>query len=109
MNIRQFIPRKDCKAFAKCGVKSLSHCRRYRGEDSECSGCTLIRRKPRNRMCDTYGNEMKMCARCGKYLYLNRFYNITVTSHGKKYHCLSSWCRMCTSESNRKTNAKFKK
>ena len=38
--------RVDCKAFAKCGVKSLSHCRRYRGEDNYCKGCTLIRRKP---------------------------------------------------------------
>ena len=51
--------RVDCKAFAKCGVKSLSHCRRYRGEDTYCKGCTLIRRKPRNRMFDADGREMK--------------------------------------------------
>ncbi|UVP64293.1 hypothetical protein NXW33_18360 [Bacteroides fragilis] len=30
MNIIQTIPRIDCKAFAKCGKKSLSHCRRYK-------------------------------------------------------------------------------
>ena len=34
--------RVDCVAFAKCGVKSLSHCRRYRGEDNYCKGCTLF-------------------------------------------------------------------
>lgn len=42
MNIRQFVPRKDCKAFAKCGFKSLSRCRRYRGEDKTCKGILLF-------------------------------------------------------------------
>ncbi len=45
--------RIDCRNFAKCGVKSLSHCRRYRGEDAGCRGCTLIHRKPRNHMYDS--------------------------------------------------------
>ena len=92
--------RVDCKAFAKCGVKSLSHCRRYRGEDNYCKGCTLIRRKPRNRKIDAGGREMKKCTHCGHYFYLNRFYANTITSHGKKYRCLSSWCRMCMSQVN---------
>ena len=35
MSTHSFV-RVDCKAFAKCGVKSLSHCRRYRGEDNYC-------------------------------------------------------------------------
>ena len=71
MSTHSFV-RVDCKAFAKCGVKSLSHCRRYRGEDNY----------------------------CGHYFYLNRFYANTITSHGKKYRCLSSWCRMCMSQVN---------
>ena len=75
--------RVDCKAFAKCGVKSLSHCRRYRGEDNYCKGCTLIRRKPRNRKFDAGGREMKKCTHCGHYFYLNRFYANTITSHEK--------------------------
>ena len=58
--------RVDCVAFAKCGVKSLSHCRRYRGEDNYCKGCTLIRRKPRNRKFDAGGREMKKCTHCGQ-------------------------------------------
>lgn len=99
MSMHPFV-RIDCKAFAKCGVKSLSHCRRYRGEDDCCKGCTLVRRKPRNRIFDEQGNEMKKCTHCGKYFYLNRFYLNTVTSHGKKYKCYSSWCRMCTSQVN---------
>ncbi len=98
--------RVDCKAFAKCGVKSLSHCRRYRGEDNYCKGCTLIRRKPRNRMFDVDGREMKKCTHCGRYFYLNRFYASSIISHGKKYRRLSSWCRMCISEVNNKRNSK---
>jgi len=33
MNVIQSVPRQDCKVFAKCGVKSLSHWRRYRGNE----------------------------------------------------------------------------
>ena len=50
MNVCQSIPRRDCKVFAKCGAKSLSHCRRHRETDEKCKSCTLIRRKPRNRI-----------------------------------------------------------
>ena len=56
MSTHSFV-RVDCKAFAKCGVKSLSHCRRYRGEDNYCKGCTLIRRKPRYRKFDAGGRD----------------------------------------------------
>ncbi|THC65981.1 hypothetical protein E7X19_02035 [Bacteroides fragilis] len=101
--------RIDCRNFAKCGVKSLSHCRRYRGEDAGCRGCTLIHRKPRNHMYDSSGSEMKMCTRCGNYFYLNRFYGRFVNRNGKIYHSLSSWCRMCLSEVNNKRNSKNKK
>ena len=106
MNVRQFVPRMDCKIFAKCRVKSLSHCRRYRGEDESCKGCTLIRRKPRNRIFDTNGREMKKCTHCGHYFYLNRFYTNTITYKDKKYKCLSSWCRMCMSKVNSERNSK---
>lgn len=108
MNVRQSVPRIDCKAFAKCGVKSLSHCRRYRGGDEECKGCSLIRRKPRNRMHDLHGREMKRCTRCGKHFYLNRFYDRSVNRNGKIYHFLTSWCRMCLSEVNNGRNSKNK-
>ena len=59
MNVCQSIPRRDCKVFAKCGAKSLSHCRRHREIDEKCKSCTLIRRKPRNRIIDDSGREMK--------------------------------------------------
>ena len=75
MNVYQSIPRRDCRVFAKCGAKSLSHCRRHRGTDGECKNCTLIHRKPRNRIIDASGREMKKCTHCGNYFYLNRFYN----------------------------------
>lgn len=111
MNVCQSVPRIDCRTFAKCGVKSLSHCRRHREDDTECKGCTLIRRKPKNRKYDANGKEMKLCTRCGHYYYLNRFYDITVHRGVKSYHCLSSRCRMCMSEvnSNRAKNQKNEK
>ena len=56
MNVYQSIPRRDCRVFAKCGAKSLSHCRRHRGTDGECKNCTLIHRKPRNRIIDAIYN-----------------------------------------------------
>ena len=37
--------------------KSLSHCRRHRETDEKCKSCTLIRRKPRNRIIDDSGRE----------------------------------------------------
>ena len=83
MNVYQSIPRRDCRVFAKCGAKSLSHCRRHRGTDGECKNCTLIHRKPRN-----------------------RFYNRIVVRKGKEYHLLTSWCRMCMSEINNQRNLK---
>lgn len=107
MSTHSFV-RVDCKAFAKCGIKSLSHCRRYRGEDNYCKGCTLIRRKPRNRKFDAGGREMKKCTHCGHYFYLNRFYANMITSHGKKYQRLSSWCRMCMSKVNGERKSKNK-
>ena len=90
MNVCQSIPRRDCKVFAKCGAKSLSHCRRHREIDEKCKSCTLIRRKPRNRIIDDSGREMKKCTHCGNYFYLNRFYNRIVVRKGKEYHLLTS-------------------
>ena len=45
MSTHSFV-RVDCKAFAKCGVKSLSHCRRYRGEDNYLRDVLLFVVKP---------------------------------------------------------------
>ena len=106
MNVYQSIPRRDCRVFAKCGAKSLSHCRRHRETDEKCKSCTLIRRKPRNRIIDDSGREMKRCTHCGNYFYLNRFYNRIVVRKGKEYHLLTSWCRMCMSEINNQRNLK---
>lgn len=100
MNVFQSVPRKDCKVFAKCGVKSLSHCRRYRGNDEECKKCTLIRRKPQNRKFDANGREMKKYTLCGHYFYLYRFYDRVIHHGGKTYHCKCSRCRMCMSKIN---------
>ncbi len=74
----------------------------------ECKSCTLIRRKPRNRIIDDSGREMKKCTHCGNYFYLNRFYNRIVVRKGKEYHLLTSWCRMCMSQINNQ-RAKKKK
>lgn len=100
MNVYHLYPRTDCKIYAKCGVKSLSHCRRCWERDEECKTCTLIRRKSGNRMRDNLGREMKKCTRCGNYFYPNRFYKRVVVRKGKEYHLLTSWCRMCTAEVN---------
>lgn len=67
MNIIQTIPRIDCKAFAKCGKKSLSHCRRYKLTDEECAGCELVRRRERgNYRTLSDGHVMKQCSVCGE-------------------------------------------
>ncbi|MDD3037917.1 hypothetical protein [Bacteroides sp.] len=93
------IPRIDCKKFARCGDKSLSYCRRYRGKSEACAGCTLIKRKAKNRTV-VGGKEMKLCTHCGRALPLNRFYYQHSQRGGKTYYFYSSWCRMCTSENN---------
>ena len=56
--------RIDCHAFAKCGNKSLAHCRRYRDKDPECKGCALLVRRVANRKYDSNGREMKRCRMC---------------------------------------------
>lgn len=94
MNIPQFIPRIDCQRFAKCGDKSLAHCRQYRGTAEDCAGCTLIRRKPKNRMITNDG-ELKLCTQCGRWLHLSRFYVQNVVRNGKVYHPLTSECKQC--------------
>ncbi|MCA5612487.1 hypothetical protein [Bacteroides fragilis] len=72
MNIIQTIPRIDCKAFAKCGKKSLSHCRRYKLTDEECSVC-------------------------GEWYGVHRFYPRTLKRGEKVYFTFSSECRRCKS------------
>lgn len=74
MNIIQTIPRIDCKAFAKCGKKSLSHCRRYKLTDEECAGCELVRRRERgNYRTLSDGRVMKQCSVCGEWYGVHRF------------------------------------
>lgn len=97
MNTPQSIPRIDCQRFAKCGIKSLAHCRQYRGTAEDCAGCQLIRRKPKNRMIASDGQELKLCTKCGRWLPLFRFYEQNVVRNGKVYHPLTSECRQCKS------------
>lgn len=97
MNIRQTVPRIDCRHFAKCGKKSLAHCRQYRGTAPDCLGCTLIRRKPKNRVISD-GKELKRCTHCGQWLPLYRFYERKIVRGEKIYYSLFSECKFCLSK-----------
>lgn len=98
MNVIQSEPRIDCKKYAKCGKKSIAHCRKYRNSDNDCIGCQLIRR----RKSDCYklgpdGRELKRCSSCGEFLPLHRFYPKRIIRGEKVYNILTSACRCCTS------------
>lgn len=96
MNIKQSIPRIDCVRFAKCGKKSLAHCRKYRGTDEECAGCKLIKcRSSTKYVTSKRGNVLKKCSCCGRSLKLNWFYRRIVKRNDKIYQTHSSACRMC--------------
>ena len=98
MNIPQSIPRIDCKKFARCGKKSLGHCRRYRDKDEECSSCQLIYRRQRDNMrTGPDGKMLRRCSICGNWYYLHRFYPKTMKYKEKKYFTYSSECRRCKS------------
>ncbi|KAB5477589.1 hypothetical protein FSA01_15120 [Bacteroides fragilis] len=98
MNIPQTIPRIDCKAFAKCGKKSLSHCRRYKLTDEECINCRLVHRRERNNYrTSPDGRLMKRCSICGEWYYFHRFYPRTLNRGEKVYSTFSSECRRCKS------------
>ncbi|MFK2809838.1 hypothetical protein ACIXWY_24885 [Bacteroides fragilis] len=98
MNIPQTIPRIDCKAFSKCGKKSLSHCRRYKLTDEECINCRLVHRRERNNYrTSPDGRLMKRCSICGEWYYLHRFYPRTLNRGEKVYSTFSSECRRCKS------------
>ena len=92
--------RIDCHAFAKCGNKSLAHCRRYRDKDPECKGCALLVRRVANRKYDSNGREMKRCIRCHRYYYFDKFYDFRIKRGGKLYKYKSSRCRMCVTRIN---------
>lgn len=96
MNIKQSISRIDCVRFAKCGKKSLAHCRKYRETDEECTGCELIKcRSSTKYITSKCGNVLKTCSCCGSYLKLNWFYRRIVKRNNKIYRTYSSACRMC--------------
>lgn len=92
---------KNCKKYAKCGVKSEYHCHKYRALDEECRKCSLVYER-RNWKYDAEGKEMKKCSCCGRYYYLNRFYDLVMRRGDRVYHFKSSRCRMCISELGRK-------
>lgn len=97
MNIPQSIPRIDCQRFAKCGTKSLSHCRRYHGESEDCAGCTLIIRKPKAQVNTSSGLKLKQCTICGRWMPLFRFYTRQIIRADKIYQSTTSECKMCKS------------
>ena len=98
MNIIQTVPRIDCKAFAKCGKKSLAHCRRYKRTDEECAGCRLVRRRERgNYRTLPNGRLTKQCSVCAEWYGIHRFYPRTLKRGEKVYFTFSSECRSCKS------------
>ena len=63
MNTFHQEPRFDCTNMAKCGIHSLSKCRKYKGKLKECQGCTLIKRK--SKTLNKVDSNRKVCPHCG--------------------------------------------
>lgn len=103
MNIPQFVPRIDCIHYAKCGKKSLSHCRKYRETDKECTGCALIKmRSSKNYKITDEVDKKRKCSRCGQFLALHWFYKRNIKRGDKTYHTHSSVCKICVSKPKQK-------
>ena len=104
MNVFHQEPRFDCKAFAPCGVHSLSKCRKYKGSLKECQGCTLIKRKSKT-LNHTEPNK-KVCPHCGRELNITMFGLRKVCRGDKMYVCRASWCKICTTKTANERNKK---
>ena len=100
MNVCQSIPRRDCGRCLPNVEQNPYHIAGgYRETDEKCKSCTLIRRKPRNRIIDDSGREMKKMYPLRKLLLLEPvLQSYEWVRKGKEYHLLTSWCRMavCT-------------
>lgn len=99
MNVKQSVPRVDCIHFAKCGKKSIAHCREYRETDEECTGCKLIEvRSSKNYKTMNGVVTTKRCSKCGQFLSLHWFYKRYVKKGTKVYHTYSSACKICVNK-----------
>lgn len=96
MNTFHQKPRFDCKNFARCGIHSLSKCRKYKGQLPECRGCTLVRRKSKTR--NHTEPERKVCPRCGRELNITRFGLRKIHRNEKTYFYRNAWCNFCTTQ-----------
>ena len=93
MNTFHQEPRFDCKNMARCGIHSLSKCRKYKGTLPECVGCTLVKRKAKTR--HFVEPSHKLCPHCGRVLKVFMFYSRTTVRSGKEYQYRTSWCKQC--------------
>lgn len=99
MNTFHQEPRFDCTNMAKCGIHSLSKCRRYKGTLDECKDCTLVQRK--SKTLNNVEPERKVCPHCGRELNITMFGIRKVYRNDKEYRCRASWCKICTAEASR--------
>lgn len=100
MNVFHQEPRFDCINIAKCGIHSLSKCRKYKGKLKECVTCTLVKRK--SKTLNRVEPNRKVCPHCGKELNITMFGIRKIHREDKTYICRASWCKICTAEANKK-------
>ena len=100
MNTFHQLPIFDCMNMARCGIHSLSKCRKYKGKLSECKGCTLVRRK--SKTLNHTEPFRKVCTHCGQELNISMFYIRKIVRNGKEYQYRTSWCKICMSDSQKK-------
>lgn len=99
MNVFHQEPRFDCKNMAKCGIHSLSKCRKYKGKLKECVTCTLVKRK--SKTLNNVEPNRKVCPHCGRELNITMFGIRRVHGEDKTYICRASWCKICTTEASK--------
>lgn len=99
MNTFHQEPRFDCTNMAKCGIHSLSKCRKYKGKLEECKECTLVKRK--SKTLNNVEPNRKVCPHCGRELNITMFGIRKVYRKDKEYRCRASWCKICTAEASK--------
>lgn len=89
--------RSDCMYMAKCGLTTLSRCKKQTADLKECDGCKLVTRvSDRWKMIDR--KPHKMCRCCGEWLSLDKFYGKRVKKpDGRIYEATEGICKMCRS------------
>lgn len=86
----------ECKK-AKCGLTTLSKCKKSNANLKECEGCKLVRRlSDRWKMIDR--KPHKKCSGCGAFLPLGMYHRRTIRKpNGEEYEITQSLCKMCRS------------